>query len=248
MRVFLSTLLLSFHCQFCPGQTAVEVIEKYIDTVSNGDIQNWYKIRSVLLEKEVFYGQEEYEQSGPNISGPTVHYDKTYRVFPDKSKAEIYADSTYNELESSWWYLGDRTIIQFKNMPPIIKKRPNPKLWNFKPIEILELMKESKSLSNKGVKDFRMEGVFCFDIEVEKGNGKIMHLYFDTTSYLLRFTKNSNEFESLSYATYGDYKVIDGLLFYTLTYAMKNGRIFFSSRTRKIHVNFPIDDKKFKPF
>lgn len=137
--------------------------------MSNGDIQNWYRIRSVLLDKEVFYGQEEYEQSGPNVSCPTVYYDKTYRVFPDKSKAEIYADSTYNELESSWSYLRDRTIVQFKNMPSIIKKRPNPNLWNFKPIEIFELMKESKSLSNKGVKDFTMEGVPVLILKLRRG-------------------------------------------------------------------------------
>lgn len=136
MRVSLFALgvFVFLDCNYCVAQTADEIIERYIDTVSNGDIKNWRKIKSVLLEREVFYSQGRYDQPGPIFSHPKVHYHKTYRVFPDKLKTEIYADSTYRELLSSWWYLSDKTIVQFKNMDPIIKPKSHEQngLWDFR--------------------------------------------------------------------------------------------------------------------
>lgn len=106
-------------------------------------------------------------------------------------------------------------------------------------------MNTSKSITYKGIMEFELEGVFCFHIEVEKSDGAITHLFFNTKSYLLEFTRQPTESEALNYGTFSDYKVIDGLLFHTSTRSMKNGRIFFGSKTKKIHLNYPIDNDKF---
>ena len=48
--------------QFSYGQDALDIINRYIDTVSNGDVRNWNSIKSVYSESESYYGQQAFDQ------------------------------------------------------------------------------------------------------------------------------------------------------------------------------------------
>lgn len=231
----------------CNAQDALEIIERYIDTVSNGDINNWKKIKSIFRESQGSFSQQEFDGAIPNLS-PQTRYIKTYKVFsPDKEKIELYSDSTYHEFLSG---LPDQMILEFNNMPRIIKPvdRQKRRASYFKPVEISELARENRSITCTGITEFPIDGISCFEIVVETTDKRI-GLYFNTQSYLLEYTRISGETESFSdssYVRYTDYRNIDGLLFYMAYYATRNGRIFHSSKTKSIHVNYPIDRKKFQ--
>ena len=66
------------------AQDPKEIVKKYINTVSNGDIKNWKKISSVYAESIGAYGQDNFEnKSDFDVMRPG--FSKTY-VVPNKQK------------------------------------------------------------------------------------------------------------------------------------------------------------------
>lgn len=228
------------------AQNANDIIQHYFDTVSNGDIKNWEKIRSVYIEAVSFYSQEEFDQSVPNFMNPArPSYVKEYRLHPYKLRRESYEDSTYRNLKSTMLWLHNKLIMRFGDMVPIIKPLKEPNAGDFDPVYLSKLLRKSKSIKYNGVKEFVTDSLSCYDIEIQTKDFAINY-YFNTSSYLLEYYKVFNSSDSLNYARFYDYKNIDGLLFNMGTYGMKNGRIFHSVKIKRIQINCPIDPKKFE--
>ncbi len=145
------------------GQNPYEIIQHYIDTASDGDINNWAKIKTVYMESVGFYSQQKFDQSLPDFSEIRPNYEKTYREWPDKSKTELYEDSTYNKFLSAtlWLTKKNKLILTFNTMEPIIKPF-NGELWDFYPVVISKMVKESKAVKYKGIKNFITDGISCF--------------------------------------------------------------------------------------
>src|SRR5690349_697607 len=161
------------------AQNAREIINHYLDTVSGGNIANWGKIKTVYIEAETFYSQEEFDRTQPTLSAKVVKYTKTFQEFPDKLKIETYEDSTYTRFSSAtlWLAKENKLILLFNNMAPIIKEFDDEP-GDLHPVYISKLVKKSKALNYKGIKNFDTAGSSCFDVEVVSKDVKI-DLYFN---------------------------------------------------------------------
>lgn len=103
------------------GQDAREIINRYLDKVSNGDIDNWNKIKSTYIESVVYYSQQDFEQRVNFLKPDKAHFTKSYRVAPYNHKIEIYEDSTFTKILSTFYFLKSKTILLLANIPPVIK-------------------------------------------------------------------------------------------------------------------------------
>lgn len=245
MRPLLQILLLLIATTLY-GQDASTILQRYFDTVSGGNIENWKKIKSVFIESESFYSQQNFE-SQASFSPVRFHYLKTYREWPDKLKIEIYEDSTYSKFLSSTLWLPNKNklILRFSNMQPIIKElKDNP--WDFKPVYLYERVKNSKSIIYKGIKNFELDSISCFDIEIKSKDNKTINLYLNTQTYLLEYWKILIESSTSNYVKFYDYKIVEGLSFHFVTQAMKDGQVFDFNRIKRVHINYAINPEIFR--
>ena len=244
LTLFAITLLVSGTAQ---GQNTDDIIRYYFETVSNGDLDDWHKIKSVYIEGVSFYNEQASAEPSMlnHMESIRPSYQKLYREWPDKLRIELYSDSTYNQFLSSNLWLHDKLITQFGNMEPIMKPLEMPNSWDFDPVYLSKLLDRSKSIEYKGTKHFEIDGIVCFDILV-KTKELTVDYYFNRETYLLEYYKILNKSDSTNYVKLFDYKEINGLLFNMATYAMSNGRILHSYTISRIEINRPIEPGKFK--
>lgn len=76
------------------AQSPRGIIDRYIDTVSNGDIRNWETIKSVYSESEGYYSHDSFEGKVNLLRSDKSNFSKSYRVPPFHHKIELYEDST----------------------------------------------------------------------------------------------------------------------------------------------------------
>jgi len=243
--MFLARIYLAFSI-FVPttlaGQNPTDIIQKYFEIVSNGNVSNWDTIKSVYIEGTTFYQDV---KSQPNfLNPPKPSYQKLYREWPDKLRIELYDDSTFTNIKSVNLWLPGKFIQEFRSMQPITKPwKDNP--WDFNPVYISKLLKKSKSIQFNGIKKFEADNISCFDIEVQT-NDLTIDLYFNTSSYLLDYWKVFNSSDPSNYAKFYDYRSIGGFLFDMATFGTHNGIMFFSYKINTILINPAIDKEKFK--
>ena len=60
------------------GQDAREIIKHYLDTGSNGNIENWNQIRSLYTEGESYYSQNDFEQKVNLVKPDHPSYQRSY--------------------------------------------------------------------------------------------------------------------------------------------------------------------------
>lgn len=227
-------------------QTAIEIIQNYFDTVSNGNIKNWDTINSVVVESVNYYSQQEFDGLTPNLfNASEAGYHRTYREWPDKLRSEVYGDSAFTRLESFMLWLPDKVIMQFGNLSPTVNPRTEPFGWEFNPVLLSKSLKKNNAIRYHGIKHFETDGISCHEIELRIKESTVFY-YFNTTTYMLEYSSVSSPADSKNHVRYLNYKCIDGLLFNMGSYAMKNGRIFHSTKTLTITINPSIDPEKFK--
>jgi len=138
------------------AQSAREIVKHYLDTVSNDNIHSWDNIKSTYTESVSFYSQNNFDAQISLIDANKPTFDKTYKIYPDKTKRELYEDSTCTIKLSTFYFLKDEIIVQFENQPPL--KKPSIKLdefySDFLPVQISRLLDKSKTLKILGIKDF----------------------------------------------------------------------------------------------
>jgi len=181
------------------GQNAREIINHYLDTVSNGNIDNWNKIKSTYIESEVYYSQQDLEQKVNLLKADKASFHKSYRVPPYNQRIDIYEDSVFTKHQSTFYFLKNRTIILLGGVPPIIKE-PAPRdefASDHLPQQIWKLLNKSKSIELLGTKEFSIEGLLCYEIKITT-KGRNYYLYINTKTFLLEYW-NGREDGDLSF-------------------------------------------------
>ena len=243
----LLTLVLVVSATLLRAQDPKEIIDRYLDTVSNGDIRNWDKITSLYRESEVYYSQADFDGK-LNLSRPDkANFHKSFQLFPYPQKNEIYEDSAFTHRLSTFYFLKDRTIILLGNVPPMIKTAPSRDKYasDHLPVQIWKLAEKSKSIELLGVKEFPSDGLSCYEIRMTS-DGRNYVLYINTDTFLLEYW-NGREDEDISFlAKYYDYKRVDGFLIPMSSGLTRNGVVYFSTRTMKYIINADIDPEIFE--
>lgn len=244
MRLLLFTILILSKPGY--GQEANEIVNNYLKIVSNGNIENWSKVKSIYKESEAYYSQSDFDQKINLIKSDKPSFHKSFVVLPNLHKNEIYADSSFSKLTSTFYFLKDRTIILLNNIPPIIKEPPpKDEIQSVNlPVQISKLLEKSKSVELTGVKNFAADGVSCYEIRIIS-KGRIYTLYINTKTFLLEYWNGRGD-EDISILTkFSNYKEVDGLLIPMSESLMKNGNIFFWEHIRKYLINVDIDEEVF---
>lgn len=226
------------------GQTAREIVERYLDTVSNGDVTNWEKIRSAYVESEVYYSQQDYEQKVNLMKSDKAGFHKSFHIYPYSNKIEIYLDSAFTKLSSTFYYLENKSILLIGQMPPLIKT-PQPRdeyTAAHTPLIIAKLLKRNKSIQLLGIREFPMEGVHCYEIEVITKEIKYL-LYFNIQTFLLEFWKKNNH---PALTKFSEYKKVGDLLVPMYDGLLQNGVAYYWCHKKKIEFNAAIDPKIFE--
>lgn len=229
------------------GQNAREIVNHYLDTVSNGNIDNWNKIKSIYSESEGLYNQYNYEHKVNFLKREKPNFTKVFLVFPYNRKHELYEDSAFTQLLSTFYFLENRTIILMSNMPPVIKSSPSSRDEFFSdhlPVQIWKLMNKSKSVELLGIKEFPNDGFSCYEIKINI-KGRNYYLYINTKTLLLEYWNGNGEDDRSFLTKYYNYKKVDDFLMPMSQSAMRNGIVYYWSNTSKIEINAAIDPEIF---
>jgi hypothetical protein len=231
------------------AQDPKEIIRKYIDTVSNGNIDNWKKITTVYTESIGAYSQDNFTDAKPELDVMRPDFSKTYVSIPYQQKIEIYDDSTCALLLSKFYFLKDKTVIFIGNLPPI-EKPGNKSPHQFLAVRISDLLKKSKSVILLGTKVFETDSIACFEIEM-KTKEETERLYINTQTYLLEYTSKLRDGGYPVMARYAGYKKFGELLFPTKEVNTRKDLSthkdvpFYWMHILKMDLNKEIDPKEF---
>lgn len=230
----------------CYSQDGREIIKRYLDTVSNGDVRNWDKIKSVYTEYQSFYSQQAFEQRVDfgNVDKPS--FCKSYRVGLEKNRIDSYGDSTFTKWLSTFYFLEDKTVILIGNIPPMIKKSRPPGEFSSQhpPVFISRLVKKSSAVELLGVKEFLNEALLCYEVKIT-AKGRNYYYYIDVETFLLRYSSTNKEDDRSSMAKFDDYKKIGDFLVPMFNAGIKNGFVFHWARKSKVEFNVDIDPELF---
>lgn len=222
------------------GQDAKYILQQYFDTVSNGDVRNWEKIKSVYRESSSSYSQEAFEQKNPNFASNKATIQKMYRVWPDKSRVDLYEDSI---LVSSFYHVKKDHFFVMGNMLPMpMSSGPYEPYFEFEPIIIKHVLDKTKSIKLIGIRE--LDGLKCYVIRADTKD-LIWHLYFNVTTFLLEYWNNSLDGDTSSLTKVFNYKKFDEYLIPTSEIKTRNGVAFFYSNVIDLKLNIEIDSQKF---
>jgi hypothetical protein len=228
------------------AQDAREIIHRYLDTVSNGNINNWNKIKSTYVESEVYYSQRDFNQKFTLAKPDKSNFHKSYSIFPYNNKIEIYEDSSLTKLQSTFYFLKDRTIVLLGNVPPLIKQpQPRDEFYSdHLPVQISKLVGNSKSVELLGTKEFPLDGLVCYEIKITAKKRKYV-LYINTETFLLEYWNGRDDGDMSILSRFTNYKKVDSFLIPMSNSTIKDGVPYFSTVIRKYIINSDIEPKIF---
>lgn len=219
-------------------QSAKEVVEKYFSAVSNGNFENWLKIKSAYLEIDFASEFENQIQFGPRIKKTF----KIYRVWPDKSTSELYYDSmlvnkSYHVKNKSFLVTGGGAV-----MP--VSPGPYEQYFEFDPILIKKVVDKSKKIELIGIKD--TDSIKCYDVKIVTKD-LVWHFYFNVDSFLLEYWSNASDgLPTETVTKVFDYKKFNECLIPMSEVKLKNGSPFHWATRKRVELNIEIDPSKFE--
>ena len=195
---------------------------------------------------ESYYSQQDFEQKVNFFKADKPSFSKYYRLGPHRTRIDSYADSTFTNWKSSFYFLKDKTIIIMDNIPPMIKKPKPPGEFfaEHDPVFIWKLVDKSSSTELMGIKEFPIEGLLCYEIKITT-KGRNYYLYINTETFLLEYWNISKDEDPSSLAKFSNYKQIGDFLIPMSNSAMRNGFVYHWVNKRKIEFNTEIDPELF---
>ncbi|MEI9919700.1 MAG: hypothetical protein WDO14_12990 [Bacteroidota bacterium] len=221
------------------AQSANDVLENYFKVVSNGDINNWDKIKTAYLETSDTFVQPG-NQNVPSLLSQKGSRQKMYRVWPDMSMTEVFDDTV---VSASYYHVKGKHFLIFKQNPPIpLPTGPYEPYFEFEPVMVYHALKKNKQVENLGLKNIGT--CECFDIKIVTKN-LIWHFYINPDNSLLEYWSNSTDGEETTITRVFNYAKIDNYLIPLSESKSRDGHDFFWSKRNVVKLNIPIDPNKF---
>jgi len=223
------------------AQSVDSILNRYNAKVSNGDIENWQKIKTAIIISEGGYSQSGYDNT-PDFNPKISRISKHYWEWPDKSLLELYEDSV---VVSRYYTIRGKHIFFLGNMPPVDPSPPDAENYGFgfDPMFIEFIRKKSKTITWRGIKNFDTGD--CHAIEF-KTKSKTWIVYFNVDTFLVDYFGGDSPDESLMLTRVEDYQPVDNFLIAMKHTSMRNGNIFTWQLYREIKLNASIDPKIFE--
>lgn len=242
---FLVIIFAIFSKSVC-GQEGRKIVNDYLKIVSDGNIDNWNKVKSIYKESEAYYSQSDFEQR-INLTNPDKsNFHKTFLVLPYKHKVEIYDDSSFTKPTSTFYFLEKRTVILLNNIPPIIKEPPvRDQFYSVHlPVKISKLLNKSNSVEFLGIKKFASEGLSCYEVRMLT-MGRFYTLFINTETSMLEYWNDREDGDTSVLTKLYNYKKVEGLFIPMSESLVRNGSIYFWENTKKYLVNSNINNEIF---
>jgi hypothetical protein len=238
-KLKLSCLILLFNLS-ASGQ--VDVLQRYLDTVSNGDVATWSKIRSLRATSVSFFSKNAFQNGHEDFNSDPLGYTILYKVWPGKEKEETYSDSLYHHLTGEFFFIENMRTILLRNVPPVYSKADKSRAFDFYPVKIHRYMEESRAIRNFGLTFLEGKQVECYDIEIETKKEKHRFL-FNSKTFLLEAVYFP---ERKTYWYISEYRIFDGYLIPTYILGVKDGIVYEWTKYKSFDINFEIDPSKFE--
>jgi hypothetical protein len=240
-RIYLPLLLISSVCWTLHAQDAHTIIDNYFNSVSNGNRDNWNKIKSAYIESISSYNQRAADKQLPNFVAQKPKTHKLFIVWPDKCKDELYEDST---LVSTFYHNKKNHFFVMGNMPPMpVTPHEKEPFYEFFPVTLKKMLESDPSIVAVGMQE--LEGDQYHHIRIETSS-VTWNLYFSTETYLLGYWNNNFFGDSITMTKVDKYERIDEYLIPTLEVKTREGIPFFWDEIKKIQLNVIFDDKIFQ--
>ena len=231
-------------CYSSYSQTGEEILNKYLNTVSNGDPSKWSRVKSLYATSISYFDVAAFKSKIDFLNSNPPSYKKLYWVLPDQQKEELWGDSSYTESPSHFYFLKDKHVIILKGMPVMV--RPvNKSVWfEFYPVRIQQYIKAARKISFNGLKNIPEKTFECFEVVITTRD-ESYHLYLNPETYLLEALYFP---EANIYWLLFEYKEFDGYLMPTqILGARRDGMVYSQQFYKSILFNVPIDANKFDP-
>ncbi len=224
------------------SQTGREILNRYLDTVSMGNVNNWSKIKTIYATSIFYYSSEDFGHKIQLSLYNNLGYKKILKIWPEQQKEEIYKDSLYKGTPNKFYFLKKKHVIIMGMMTPIETPAIKSVQFDFFPVKIKNYINKSKSIRFIGLKELPGHSP-CYEIDIDAKEGK-HQLFFNTKTFLLEgiYFPATKDYMIIS-----DYKNVDGYLIPTSTTTFKNGVKYAWETITAIVLNGPIDPLKFIP-
>jgi hypothetical protein len=228
---------------FSNAQTGREIIDKYLDTISSGEAAKWERVKTFYATSKGYFSTENFKQSFGMPNSDKISYLKIFRIGSDKMKEELYGDSLFQQLTSSFFFVKNKKIIFLNNVPPMEVTSDNSLLFDFPPTIVKKYLNESTKINYVGISNVPNSPLKFYQVDLKTKDGQYRSLFFEVATFLL----GSIYFpEANVYWTYSNYKNIDGYLIPTVTENVNDGVVFSRRIYETIKFNGPMDKSKFE--
>ncbi|MEJ7643977.1 MAG: hypothetical protein WKF87_05255 [Chryseolinea sp.] len=238
MKVLLLSSLLCFLTSRLPGQTAKDVVSRYVSFI--GGEPAWRKVNTIIASGEYNYG---------GMPFPFTTYSKA----PDLYKLIVPFEGKFYaqgfDGKSGW------KIDAFKNetTPTLMEGKEARALANEADVELENAFLHYADKGHK-ISFIRIDTVhekLCEVIKLERKTGEVEHYYFEThTGELLmkEATSKNVELKGAHLKIYfSDYREKDGIKIPFKTVCESDGQTILTITTEEFSVNRSIDNKEFQP-
>ena len=245
---FIRQLIVTISCFFflspLRGQDAREILNHYLDTVSNGDISKWDGVKTTYATAVNYFSTEDFKSGFHPPNYDKVSYGRIYKVWPDKVKVELYSDSLFLNSTSNFYFFKNKRVIVLGNMPPMELNNDDTMTMtlDFYPTLVKKSMDDSRKITYNGTKLISGLEYPLHEIDIETRQREHKFFLINTHTYLLEAIYDP---ETNIYTIISNYKNIDGYLIPMYTASMNDGVIFAWEIYKKVIFNQPIDMDKF---
>jgi hypothetical protein len=240
LKILITLCLL--HICIARAQNPHELINNYLATVSNGNVNNWKKLKTAYIESITYYNQSSLDQKVIDLKEQKNTLHKIYVQWPDKSRDDLYEDDSVRT--SSFFHVGNDHFFVMGNMAPMpLSPGPYEPHFQFIPVIINNVLTKSSHVGYLGMKSIESQDFHEIKLITKD---LIWHIYINPQTELVEYWNNSPDGDKSTLTKVFDYQAFDGVLIPLSEVKTKNGVVFFLSQIKKLELNKPLDPDVFR--
>jgi hypothetical protein len=240
--IILASML--FVCsQVLKAQDAAHIINSYCKAVSNGNVENWAKIKTVYYETVSSF----YDTPGGNdlhLTPVKPSYNREYLMLPDTHVFKHYEDSSFSVLKGASYFLPDKIVLIIANLAPIVRPpRTGRQALEFPPMMFMRWLKEGKDLRYNGLKNLPNATATFHELEWITDDGKTCRYYFNAENFLYEYSTVTSDGIKFHQNHYFNYEQHGEYLLPMDVVSLSDGKLFSARHIKRVIFNAEIEPR-----